>query len=642
MATEKIRIDYEVDKKQLDASNKSLKKTAELNELTQKEVDETNEKFKDQEKQLSKTNKAFSGLGDSIGDVGEQSKKAKEGVGTLTKATGKFGGALKLLGIGLIIAAFAKFTEALLANQRVADFLTKATKTLGIAFNDLINLIIDSGSSVTKIFKQVKEGLESAFNDPLAAIEKLAESVKANLIERFESFIDTLGHAARAIKQVFEGDFNGAMESAKKAAKEFVDVTTGVPNSVDKLTDAVTKGASAAIDYAKATFASADALVELEKSAQLAEIQQQRLIQQNERAAEQQRQIRDDTSITFAERIAANEKLFVILDRQEKLEKAQANEKTKRADLLLAQDKTNLEAQLAKQEALLLTEDIENRIEGQRSEALVNRVALTQEQTEKIREQNLISAQTAILQAETADDALDAEINRRDILLENEKLVQEERDLIVQESSDRQDEIKAASTAFQNDLEATKLQNKRDTLNLGVAALVSVAEKESKIGKAAAIAQTIINTAQGITRAIADYPFPISAVIAGIVGTLGTIQTAKIAGITPKFEKGGKIGGNLHSNGGTLIEAEKNEFVMSRRATSKYGFDFMDKINNLELNDITTPTGSATVNIVDTNPIAQQLKNMPQNIMNIDEQGFELRQRRGQNTMRQKLTRYST
>ena len=69
MSTEKIRISYEVDKKQLDASNKSLTKTAELNDLTQKEVDQTNEKFKDQNKTLAKTNKMFSGLGGQLQDV---------------------------------------------------------------------------------------------------------------------------------------------------------------------------------------------------------------------------------------------------------------------------------------------------------------------------------------------------------------------------------------------------------------------------------------------------------------------------------------------------------------------------------------------------------------------------------------------
>lgn len=638
MATEKIRISYEVDKKQLDASNKALEDTAKLNNLTQKEVDQTTEKYKDQEKTLSKNNKELSSLGDNLEDVGKGSKKAQDGVNTLTKATGKFGGALKLLGIGLIIAAFAKFTEALMANQRVADFLTKATKTLGIAFNDLVNFILDSGSTITKLFNDVKEGLNAAFNDPLATLKKFGEAVKANITERFNSLIDTIGFVGKAIKQVFEGDFKGAMESAKQAAKEFVDVTTGVPNSVDKITDAVTKGASSIFDYAKATYASADALVELEKSGQLAEIQQQRLIQQNERAAEIQRQIRDDVSKTFAVRKEANDKIFLILDKQEKLEKEQLSGRLKAADLLLQQDQHSLEAQLAKQQILLETDDLENRLEGLRSEAIVNRVALIQEESDKLRESAVIKAEIALAEAETADEAVAAIIDRRQLLLENLLLSEGERALIISESEATILAIK--KTAIEEEVNAKKK---------GLDAIKGLLLKGFENTKAGALFEIGLNThkaALSAYQAIVGIPVvgpALAPIAAGVATGFGLRAAGKVTGIQPpKFEQGGKIGGNLHSGGGTLIEAERDEFVMSRKATSKYGFDFMDKINNLELNDITSGTKAATVNVIDTKQIAEQLKNMPQNIMNVDSEGFALHQRRGHNITSQKLTRYST
>jgi hypothetical protein len=68
----------------------------------------------------------------------------------------------------------------------------------------------------------------------------------------------------------------------------------------------------------------------------------------------------------------------------------------------------------------------------------------------------------------------------------------------------------------------------------------------------------------------------------------------------------------------------------------------MDKVNNLELDDRILGNSGGSINVVDTTPIANQLKNMPQNIMNVDSEGFTMHQRRGQNIITQKLERYTT
>ena len=44
------------------------------------------------------------------------------------------------------------------------------------------------------------------------------------------------------------------------------------------------------------------------------------------------------------------------------------------------------------------------------------------------------------------------------------------------------------------------------------------------------------------------------------------------------------VGGRLHSQGGTLIEAERGEFVMSRRAVDAVGVEEMNRINEGEAN----------------------------------------------------------
>jgi hypothetical protein len=201
----------------------------------------------------------------------------------------------------------------------------------------------------------------------------------------------------------------------------------------------------------------------------------------------------------------------------------------------------------------------------------------------------------------------EAEMERRKRLLENDLLLEEERQLIIEESEARITEIKqseeekrrqeaiksAEEEAMVNEQVASA---KADIANQGLELIQEVAGKESKIGKAAGIAQATINTAQGVTKALASSPPPFNLILAGITGAAGLVQINKIA----QFEEGGRIGGKRHSQGGTFIEAEVDEFVMSRKATSKYGFDFMDKINNLELNELTPVAPKTSINVIDT------------------------------------------
>ena len=82
-----------------------------------------------------------------------------------------------------------------------------------------------------------------------------------------------------AIKKVFSGDFKGALEDVKSAGKESIDVLTGVNNTVDKATDFVSDAADAVKNYATDTLKAADANVKLAKSAELAAVINQGLIE---------------------------------------------------------------------------------------------------------------------------------------------------------------------------------------------------------------------------------------------------------------------------------------------------------------------------------------------------------------------------
>ena len=71
-----------------------------------------------------------------------------------------------------------------------------------------------------------------------------------------------------------------------------------------------------------------------------------------------------------------------------------------------------------------------------------------------------------------------------------------------------------------------------------------------------------------------------AAAMAGtIVGALaqGVINAA--VNLVPTFEHGGMVGGRRHSQGGTMIEAEQGEFVMSRNAVDAIGVENLNRMN---------------------------------------------------------------
>ena len=289
-----------------------------------------------------------------------------------------FGLALKALGIGLVIEAFAMFKEVLGENQKVADFFAASVESLSIAFNDFFKFIENNLSSITGFFKDI-------FENPKENLEEFADAIKNNLIERFNSFLDTLGFLATAVKKVFERDFAGALEAVKQAGKESVDVLTGVNNSVDKVAEVLPKVTNAILDYAKSTYQAAAATIELNKQAEVAAVINQGLIEDYDRQAEQQRQIRDDTRNSLEVRIEANNKLGEILEEQQKL-------MLENADLILKAAENDLQKNNNQQNYIkLLQAENEKKavlaqIEGLRSEQLVNQAALQQEVSDKVKE----------------------------------------------------------------------------------------------------------------------------------------------------------------------------------------------------------------------------------------------------------------
>jgi hypothetical protein len=102
-------------------------------------------------------------------------------------------------------------------------------------------------------------------------------------------------------------------------------------------------------------------------------------------------------------------------------------------------------------------------------------------------------------------------------------------------------------------------------------AIANEKTKQARQDKALALFEIGINTATAVIKAIAASPTTFGLPFSAFAAAAGLAQAAVVAAKPlPKFEKGGLIGGKLHSQGGTLIEAEQGEYMVNRRQTAKH------------------------------------------------------------------------
>jgi len=309
--------------------------------------------------------------------------KVANDVEKLDKGLKKADGGVKKLGVGfktlakasgivfLLNKAFEIFQEVVGKNQTVVDAFDTAMNSLSIAFNDLFGFISNNVGKVIDWFKAI-------FENPKQSLIDFGTAIKENLIERFNSVLDTLGHLAKAIGHLFKGEFAEAKDEAINAGKEMVDVWTGVDDSVDKVTATVKKAITAVVDYTKSTIEQGKAMTDANKAADLAAVKFAKLNAQFLKDAELQRQIRDDETKTFAERIKANEDLSKVLEKQQKLQREQLDTQERAAQLQFNMTK-NDEDFIALQEAKIAKLELEETITGQLSEQKTNQVSLEKE-----------------------------------------------------------------------------------------------------------------------------------------------------------------------------------------------------------------------------------------------------------------------
>jgi hypothetical protein len=563
------------------------------------------------DKDLVKTEQEFSNINQDAVELDKNLKNVPKVTNKISGGFRKMGTALKAAGIGLVISAFVVLKDLFTQNQKIVDLFSIAFESLSLAFADFFDYISDNVSAVTGFFKAI-------FENPLDSLKRFANAIKQNLINRVVALIDTFGYLGDTIIKLFSGDFEGAMDSAVNAGKSLVDTWTGVPDTVDKVSESVSNGVASVTEYTKSIVSTAAANVELKKSAELAAVANQGLIEKYDLLAEKQRQIRDDDRKSISERIAANDELGEVLEKQKEKMLENANISLRAAQAELKKDKNNIQFKKAVMEAENELAAVKAQVAGFESEQLTNKAALQKEEKDMINsileseanlsiEQKRFNAEQIKDELERLNALKDIDEEERDLQLNRlnnqialykkgtqaridaEIALNEAKQQFAEQDVLRTKEIEKAKQEIRDKADAKELANRQAleesifqvtaTSIQAIATLTDIfaqkneknAKRAFKIQKALNIATTIMNTAAAImqvAKQTTDFtPLQIlrnaNMIAMGIAGGLQVVKIAqqKFEGGTPANTVSGFSGaGGLGGGGGGGMSPQAPEF----------------------------------------------------------------------------------
>ena len=532
------------------------------------EIKKLQKQIEDLKKNQEKTNSAMSKMTGILKGV----KNSFSAVGV----------AIKAAGFAIVVKIIDKLSEALMKNEQVADTVNTVFNSIGIVFKMLSDTLISAYEAVSQTsenFDALGRVAKNVLDIAITPLKLSFQAIKLGILSAMraweKSFLGGKGKDVERIKELTES-INETKQSIRDTANEALQSGKEIVSDFGEAITEVTNIGKVIVDEFKETFEGVtvasiikqgQAITQTVKNYGLLELAQQRLIEEYDREAEVQRQIRDDVSLSIDERIIANERLGVILQEQIDAEKAAVQ-----AQIDATQNRINLEGQSAELREQMFALDtemlaIDAKVTGMQSEQLTNEVALQDERRTNMQELTSIgktefAKQMADLEMDAENKRLLAERTISDKQLLADTLLQIDEDLAFKqkelrdsvESEDRaareqnmQSLVQTGTSIISSlgqirDAEITEQQNALNKqLEDGLISQEEYDAQSKQIEERAAVArrreamiQILISTAQGIAGAVkagAGVPFPANliAIGSGIAAVLAGVASAKMA-----------------------------------------------------------------------------------------------------------------
>jgi hypothetical protein len=549
----------------------------------------------DLEAKTDKAVKEIEKLNKKVTELGEDGKKSlnkiEKSTGLISKSTKLLsngfkgvGLAMKAAGFSIIMKVVDKLGEAMMENQEVVDGLSAAFEVISIVMKQITTVFVDMFKNVSDatggfdaLQKVLGGGLSIAVNLVAGTIQGLVLGVQKAQLAWEESFlgngdpeeIKRLNIAIEETQEKLAETGERISEAGSQIAENFVEAV----GEVGALAEGVAQATSDAIETIDVKQAISDGkrLAASKKNFERLAQEQQRLVEQYDLQAEQQRQIRDDESKSISEKIKANEELGRILLIQNEAEKktVQARIDTLKEEERLKGTSIELSNEIYDLQTEMIA--IDAKVAGFKSEQLTNQISLQKENVELTSSQKESESQLGIerqrFNAELIEDEL-AKILALDEIdaLEQEKEQERLQTIIDNENTGTQakkdaqialDQFTEQSrqTNIERDNQKAKIEELRRKQTLSDAKgtfdqIANLAGKDSKIGKAMALASATISGVEGVQNAYSTaQKSPITAFFPGYpivqAGLAGAVALKNISAIKSVKESGG--GGTMPS-----------------------------------------------------------------------------------------------
>ncbi len=525
-----------------------------------KDVTKDRKKANEELKEATKNQKDYSGV---VGKLDSLTGGAISGIKNMIKAVSGATKGFNLLkvaiigtGIGALVIGIMAVVKAFKSSEAGQNKFRKLMGLIGVVVGNLTDILANLG-----------EGIIEVFTNPVESIKKLKDAIVENITNRITSLIDTFGFLGSAIKKVFQRDFSGAMEDAKKAGSSYIDTMTGVKDTIDKSKDALT----GFIDEQKKELKIAGQIAD--QRAKADKIERQLLIDRanaDRTRAELLEKAVDKEKFSASERIAfleeagrleaeiTDKEIAVAKIRLQTKQQENALSKSTKEDL---QEEAQLKANLINLETSKLNKQkrVTTQLTTARREEQAEKDAEAKKEEDRI--QKISDFRNNVLKK---DEELYATTEEEKLELQRERAEQDLENLIGTETEKR--EAKLALDEYYDELELQlqnkiagekteqdkkdKEQEKQDAqsvqdakigiANAGLNVLGAIAEEGSALSKGVAVAQATMNTYQGITAAlsaVSTVPDPLGQALkvanAISVGVMGLMNVKKILATKP-------------------------------------------------------------------------------------------------------------
>ena len=551
-----------------------------------------------------KANIASMSFGDAMssipGPVGQVSQGVK-GLGTALKvlAANPIIAVITVL-VGLVVGLFKAFTST----KEGAEKLERVMAGVSSVMDNLRDVVVNLFSSWSNFKKAFTLDFWKNTTKEIAREAKEAQNLTGVLQD--------VADAERTIRE------ERALQNRDLAkAKRFVDDTTNsYEDRLAKLDEVIAKEEAqlnkelanerkrlkALERLAAQSDSSAEDLNKLtEQRIKLAQLEEQSDMKATEaaakrRAIEQQRAAERKANYEKAkqqrEQAAAFEQkinLELITDADEKAQKQLEIERDARMKeidgLRLSAEKKQELRNKVEQDFLNDQAELNKKIQDAEDKAADEALKKKQEEAQKERdlEMRKIDAQLALLQMEgqmDIDETIRLMREKTDLILQNDKLEKEERELIEAQYTEAVKNLQDSVTenAKKNAEEEKQLEMEKAAAAANALGVISdAAGKETLVGKAAAVAQAYINTYLGASQVLADEklptflkPFAVAAVIASGLKNVQSILAVQPD--VPKYAAGGLVMGS-GSDGSDTVDAKLSpgEAVINARSTRMFG-----------------------------------------------------------------------